>query len=101
MALVAQDGLQDLPIKWNLFDAIFIGGSTVFKMSVHVRHLIKTAQILGKWVHVGRINTPDRLKYFERLKVDSFDGTGLVRFTDMRLKIAERHNNHQPELINY
>ena len=30
LALVAQDGQQDLPIPWDEIDAIFIGGSTEF-----------------------------------------------------------------------
>lgn len=57
-ALVAQDGLENESIPWYLFDAIFIGGSTEWKMSSHAAHVINAAKILGKHVHVGRINTP-------------------------------------------
>ena len=31
-ALVAQDGLEDLTIPWDAFDALFIGGSTEWKL---------------------------------------------------------------------
>ena len=84
LALVAQDGLEDLPIPWALISAIFIGGSTAWKLSVHVEHVIKAAKILGKWVHAGRVNTPGRFEYFCRLGVDSVDGTGLAKHTWMR-----------------
>jgi hypothetical protein len=33
LALVAQDGIEDLPIPWGEIHAIFIGGTDGFKMS--------------------------------------------------------------------
>lgn len=87
LALVAQDGQEDLPIDWDSIEAIFIGGTTDFKMSRHAVQIIKTAQALGKWTHVGRVNTPDRFLHFERLGVDSVDGSGISRYSWMREKI--------------
>ncbi len=86
-ALVAQDGIENLPIPWNAIDAIFIGGSTKFKLSKDAADVIRTAKILGKWVHAGRVNTPGRLEYFDDLGADSIDGTGLARYSWMREKI--------------
>lgn len=86
-ALVAQDGLENLPIPWDQIEAIFIGGSTEWKMSKHAADVIRTAKICGKWVHVGRVNTPGRFEYFEALQADSIDGTGLSRYSWMREKI--------------
>ena len=86
-ALVAQDGQELLTIPWDEIDAIFIGGSTEWKMSKHAADIIRTAKILGKWVHVGRVNTPGRYEYFEALGADSIDGTGLARYTWMRERI--------------
>lgn len=97
LALVAQDGQQDLPIPWEKLDAIFIGGTTEFKMSVHAKQIIKAAKIMSKWVHVGRVNTPGRFEYFEQLGADSIDGTGLSRYTWMRESIRKR--DQQPELV--
>jgi hypothetical protein len=87
LALVAQDGQEDLPIPWNLISAVFIGGSTEWKLSFHAQAVIKAAKAIGKWVHIGRVNTPARFEYFEKLGADSIDGTGLSRYSWMRERI--------------
>ena len=87
LALVAQDGQQDLPIPWDEIDAIFVGGSTEFKLSSHVEHIVRAAKCIGKWVHIGRVNTPGRFEYFEKMGADSIDGTGLSRYSWMRENI--------------
>jgi len=90
IALVIQDGQQDHRIPWAEVDAVFIGGSTEFKLSQHVHQIVKTAKLFGKWVHAGRVNTPGRYEYFEKMGVDSIDGTGLSRYSWMRESIAAR-----------
>jgi hypothetical protein len=90
VALVCQDGQECLPIPWDEIAAVFIGGSTNWKCSPHVEQIIKTAKLLGKWTHAGRVNDPQRWLHFERLEVDSCDGTGLARYTHMRRAIANR-----------
>lgn len=84
LAYVCQDGQQDSPIPWDEIEAIFIGGTTQFKLSEHAAQCIQAANIIGKWVHVGRVNTPARFEYFEKLGADSIDGTGLSRYSHMR-----------------
>jgi hypothetical protein len=96
-ALVAQDGLEDLPIPWADVEAIFIGGTTQWKLSRYAQEIIKCAQGFGKWVHVGRVNTPARFEYFDALGVDSIDGTGLSRYTHMREKIYRAYS--MPSLL--
>lgn len=95
-ALVCQDGQEHLPIPWDDIDAVFIGGSTNWKCGPHAVHIIKAAQALQKWVHVGRVNHGERWDHFENLGVDSVDGTGLARYSHMRKSIAERH--YQPTM---
>ena len=95
LALVIQDGQQDLPIPWGEISAVFIGGSTNFKLSAHVQHVIKAAQALDKWVHVGRVNDKERFMYFEELGADSIDGTGLARYTHMREKVGARESQER------
>jgi hypothetical protein len=92
IAVVCQDGQEDLPMPWDDISAIFIGGSTVWKCSHHVEHLIRAAKALDKWVHVGRVNNPIRWSHFEKLGADSCDGTGIARYTHMREAIANRAN---------
>lgn len=96
-ALVAQDGQENLPIPWDRIDAIFIGGSTEWKLSKHAADVIRAGKICGKWVHVGRVNTPGRFEYFEGLMADSIDGTGLSRYSWMRERIYRAH--HEPTLF--
>jgi hypothetical protein len=93
VALVAQDGQESHAIPWHSITAIFIGGSTEWKMSKWVVHIIRAAQIMGKWVHVGRVNTPGRFEYFESLGADSIDGSGLARYSWMRERIYKAQNN--------
>lgn len=82
-ALVAQDGLEDLEIPWDAFDALFIGGSTEWKLGTIARDLCHEAKARGKWVHVGRINTARRYAYAATpyatggMGADSCDGTKL------------------------
>lgn len=95
IALAMQDGQEDLEIPWDAIKAIFVGGSTNWKLSDHAKHCIKAAQALGKWVHVGRVNDPSRFEYFEQLGVDSIDGTGIGQYSHMREAIAKRDNQEK------
>lgn len=90
LALAIQDGQQDLPIPWEDIAAVFIGGSTEFKLSPAAAHVVRAAKMLGKWVHVGRVNGPDRFAYFEEMGADSIDGSGIARYSHMRQAIAIR-----------
>lgn len=81
-ALVLQDGIQHIKIPWGDIKAIFIGGSDQFKNSPHAYNAARTARVLGKWVHVGRINTANRLRNWKNL-ADSCDGSGASRFDHM------------------
>lgn len=73
LALVAQDGIEDLDIPWDQLAAIFIGGSTAFKLSNSAKQVIAAAQAVGKWVHVGRVNQPARFEMFEEAGADSIE----------------------------
>lgn len=98
IALVCQDGQEHLPIPWDQIDAVFIGGTTNWKGSHHVTHIVKAAQLLNKWVHIGRINTPARFEHFLQLGADSCDGSGVSQYTWMREAIANRHDQASLEL---
>lgn len=91
LALVCQDGQEDLPIPWDEIEAVFIGGTTAWKLSLHVVQIIQTALILEKHVHVGRVNDPARWEYFDDLGADTGDGSGIAQYTHMRTAIRDRH----------
>jgi hypothetical protein len=77
-ALVAQDGLEDLPIPWEEFDAVFLGGSTEWKLSPAAASIAAEARARGKHVHMGRVNSLKRLRFAELIGCDSADGTFLA-----------------------
>ena len=78
VALVGQDGMEDMPVPWDEFDALFIGGSTEWKLGPEAAVLADEARGRGKWVHMGRVNSRKRLKYAESIGCDSADGTYLT-----------------------
>ena len=80
IAYVAQDGQEGLPFP--PFDALFIGGSTEWKMSPLADACIRKAQRRGRWVHVGRVNSQKRMRHFKRIGVNSVDGTSLTYAPD-------------------
>lgn len=90
LALVAQDGLEDLSIPWDDISAIFIGGSTEWKLGKNAEAVIKCALALDKWVHVGRVNTPNRLDKFTNMGVHSVDGSGISRFSWQRRNLISK-----------
>lgn len=84
-AFVLQDGCNKISsVPWDKIIAIFVGGSTEYKLSLLVEEIIQYAKSIGKWVHVGRVNTPKRFKNFLSQNVDSIDGSGISRFSDAR-----------------
>ena len=83
VALVGQDGLGVPP--WDEFDALFIGGTTEWKMGAQARRLIREAKERGKWVHMGRVNSYARGRYARWLGCDSIDGTQFSWFRDTKL----------------
>lgn len=80
--LVLQDGIGSHEIPWNDLEAVFIGGSDSFKISTEAMNAAKCAKMLGKWVHVGRVNTIDRLNNWKEL-ADSIDGSGISQYDHM------------------
>lgn len=90
MALVAQDGLEDLPVPWAELSALFIGGGDPWKDSKASQDLVRTAKTLGVHVHVGRVNTPKRYELFAELGADTCDGSGVAMYDHMLEKI-EKH----------
>lgn len=90
LALVAQDGLEDMPVPWTELAALFIGGGDPWKDSKASQDLVRTAKTLGVHVHVGRVNTPKRYELFADLGADTCDGSGVAMYDHMLAKI-EKH----------
>ena len=86
MAFVLQDGCNKNSVPWSEIAAVFLGGTTNFKLSRTAWIICEEAKRRGKWVHVGRVNTPPRIAYFHGL-ADSIDGSSLAKY-DQHLDTA-------------
>jgi hypothetical protein len=84
-AFVVQDGQESLPVPWDAFDVMFIGGSTEWKLGVYARRLTREAKLRGKHVHMGRVNSALRYRYAEAIGCDSVDGTYIAFGPDVNL----------------
>lgn len=85
VAYVAQDNCEKHPIPWHDFDALFIGGTTEFKLGPVARGLVTEANQRGKWTHMGRVNSERRYEYARAIGCDSADGTFLTFGPDTNL----------------
>jgi len=84
-ALVAQDGLEQLPIPWNSIDALFLGGTTGWKLGPAAAALAAEAHRRRLWVHMGRVNSLRRVRYAHTIGCRSVDGTFLAYGPDRNL----------------
>lgn len=94
VALAAQDGCEHQ--HWPAgFNALFIGGSTEWKLGPGADVAIRRAQALGAHVHVGRVNYWIRYQHFRLMSgSDEFtcDGTR-IRFE--RKKTLARWSDYE------
>ncbi|MBS1895465.1 MAG: hypothetical protein JST59_29550 [Actinobacteria bacterium] len=102
VALVAQDGLEGLgrwlDTAWPRIDALFIGGSTTWKLGADAGALVAEARRRGTWVHMGRVNSARRIAYAKAIGCDSVDGTKWVRWRDAYLAEGLRLVAAPPQL---
>lgn len=87
-ALVLQDGMTPLDIAMLDPNAIFIGGSTDYKLGSVVREIVQWARSKGKSVHMGRVNTERRIRYAVEIGCTSCDGSGFSQWPDKRIPLG-------------
>lgn len=100
-AYVCQDGELPNTVEWSKLDAIFIGGSTEWKLSQAAADLVAEAKRRDKWVHMGRVNSYQRMRLAAVIGCDSVDGTMLAFAPDEnKAKLMKwlRWLNEQPML---
>lgn len=96
VAFVGQNGLEQLEVPWDDFDAFFIGGDTDWKLGEAARNLAEAAKARGKWVHMGRVNSRKRYRYARSIGCDSVDGTYLTFGPSVNLPKLMRWLDEQP-----
>ena len=86
---------KDIPSKEAF--CCFVGGSTEFKMNEG--HKFKGA---CEWLHIGRVNMPERIEWAERIGADSVDSTHIFKSRDRRYQffIEYFEGKKQMELFN-
>jgi hypothetical protein len=101
-AFAAQDGCDQLGVPWDAFDVLFIAGSTEWKTGPVAEQLAREAKARGKQIHMGRVNSRQRLRTAEWFGCDTADGTYLAFGPDKNLALLrgwldELH--HAPSLF--
>ena len=96
--LVLQDGIGQLQIPWHELAAVFVGGSDRFKVSTEAMNACLVAKMLGKWVHVGRVNGAERVHYWKGI-ADSIDGSGVSRFDERLETVLEAIRDDHPQNV--
>jgi len=89
VAFVAQDGVTVATLPWAECDAVFIGGSTEFKLSETALALGAYAKARGHHLHVGRVNTKRRIAHFSGL-ADTVDGSRFSQWPDIAIPLGLR-----------
>lgn len=77
VSFVTQDGITPEITPWDFLDVLFVGGTDEHKLSSEAGIMIAEGLGRDKRVHVGRVNSPARIKKF--WMCDSVDGTHLTR----------------------
>jgi transposase-like protein len=88
VALVGQDELENLNIPWDRMQALFLGGSTAWKLSTAAAALAREAKTRGCWIHMGRCNSHRRLRHAYAIGCDSVDGSSFSRWPDHHIPRA-------------
>ncbi len=89
-ALVLQDGMTLELVETYEPEAVFVGGSTEFKLGREAREIVLWARREGKPVHMGRVNTMERINYAYSIGCTSIDGSGFSKWADIRIPLGLR-----------
>ena len=92
-----QDGIGEFNLPWREISAVFVGGSDEFKVSGECIAAAKTAKILNKKVHVGRVNTYDRAAAWMGL-ADTIDGSGISKYDHMLEDVLRAINKQETQI---
>jgi hypothetical protein len=98
IAFVLQDGATTDTIPWEGCDAVFVGGTTEFKLGAEAERLVREARLRGKWIHMGRVNSRKRFDYARQIGCHSVDGSSFSRWRNTWLPNALKwHRDHLQE----
>jgi hypothetical protein len=93
VAYVAQDGCGPDDPPWDELDAIFVGGTTDYKLGSLAADVVGEALRRHRPAHMGRVNSWKRLSYAADLGCRTADGTFLLFGPARNLPRVERWTN--------
>ncbi|WP_433717011.1 hypothetical protein ACQP2U_42460 (plasmid) [Nocardia sp. CA-084685] len=73
------------PDLWEEIDCLFIAGDTAWKLGPEAANLAAVASSIGKWVHMGRVNSELRYNYARSIGCDSVDGGYITKAPNINL----------------
>jgi hypothetical protein len=88
LAYVLQDGAERPGrVPWGAqgLAAVFVGGSSSFKLSSAAAALVAEARRRGLHAHMGRVSTARRIRYAASIGCTSFDSSRYSRWRDLLL----------------
>ena len=88
LAYVGQDGETVDGVPWDEIACYFVGGTDAWKQSQASIDLLVYAREHGKHVHIGRVNSDDRMLWAFEHGCHSIDGTSFSRYPDTYIKRA-------------
>lgn len=82
-AFVAQNGCTVESLPWGRgMAAVFIGGTTAWKLGTEAARIVHEANRRGLWTHMGRVNSARRALLAQVMGVRSIDGTNYSRYSE-------------------
>ena len=91
IAYVLQDEQPLVDVPWRSIQAVFVGGSTEYKLSAEAERLVRYAKwTRGLYVHMGRVNSRRRFDYARAIGCDSIDGSSFSKWRNRWLPGALR-----------
>lgn len=89
-ALVLQDGMDRNAVYDFDPPAVFVGGSTEWKLGPQARLIVEMVAARGRPCHMGRVNSRRRIRYAAEIGCTSFDGSGFSQWPDARIPLGVR-----------
>jgi len=99
IALAAQNGIEYMPIPWDDFDVLFLGGDDQFKLGLPAADITRQAIARGKRVHAGRVNGGARFAYMRALGCHTADGKCINIAPDKNIPRHTRWQAHPVQEI--
>jgi hypothetical protein len=101
LAFVLQDGAERpgrVPWEAPGLAAVFVGGSTRWKLGPEAADLVRQARRRGLHVHMGRISSARTIRYARSIGCTSFDSSRYSRWRELLLDDGLAHASQPPQL---